>query len=776
MSISNIIKHNRATKELKERLANNIQSTSDLVKAILPEDLINEHETQINEALQNYESQNQRQDTEKKNTITFKYPEKTLQQAELDYCRTVREAELEFGRVYAAWNEQMYTAHQERVGERDGAVRIQAEKPYYIAPADTVVKVGQTHFELQFVTRRNPTTQNMEIQNQSMEILERRETNDINMEDNCIKYEGKDKTAIDWETTLQELKEEGEKLGYGKHHFLKCLLRILSQHDLNLFEILKMEKDPEKIANNLLAKYKTINKKRVFENMLKALTRKRGQSIREVMCQADSLTDRILVRCKTPEERAFRKYQLMLDALKSFSSEENAKELVMALKGSALTGERPEMHELIDTVELAERINESSRPTKDQTFMNEGTVETCEIFAVNPGEGCNNYTRPRMEFPNRSAQHHYGTRSRSKENIENNIDNVIRKIDEMNLRGRSQDRKERSNDRSNGSSSPTRNQSNWRGRTQIREDRRHRERGSSQDQYEGARRSWSSDRNRGGPGHSSVERIRRQDRNNGSQNRQNGPRERLRESYGNRTYSRERSNDRSYRDRRYSGDRYNYNRNERYQAGRDQSRDRNGQTAAGGQSGERWSQQRGLQSYNRRDHIQSADSNSRYRNDRRQSGERHDNYREQSRERYGDNRRQSGNRYGYRSRERSRQGRERYDQRQRSQSKEAYKDRRIVPFSKRNLEGIEFPLIQQMDLSSKYCVKCMNSIEEHYPWDCKLFRYYSPTPCDICYNGQHRAKECRKNPNRVDAFSIMLEGTQTTAAGALKQEPTYSPF
>ena len=779
MFISNILKQNKATKELNARLASNIQNTSDLVKAILPEDLINEHETQINNALQNYENQNQRQDTDNKNTITFKYPERTLQQAELDYCRTVTEAELEFGRVYAAWNEQMYNAHQAREG--DGGVRIQAEKPYYIAPADTVVKVGQTHFELQFVTRRNPATNNMEIQSQTMEVLERRETNDISMEDNCIKYEGKDKTTIDWETTLLELKEEGEKLGYGKHHFLKCLLRILSQHDSNLFEILKMEKDPEKVANSLLAKYKTINKKRVFENMLKSLTRKKGQSIIEVMCQADSLTDRILAKCKTPEEKAFRKYQLMLDALKSFSSEENAKELVIAMKGSALTGDRPEIHELIDTVELAERVNESSRPTKDQTFMNEGTVETCEIFAVNPGEGCSTYSKPRIEFPNRSAQHNYGTRSGSKENSENNLGNVIRKIDEMNIRGRSHERRQESHDRSNGQTSPTKEQGNYRGRIQTRDDRRSIERDNSQNQYDRGRRSWSNDRNRGRPSQTSVERRSRHDENYRNSDRQNGPRERLREPYGNRPYSRERSNDRDYRGRRNSGDRYNQDRNDRYYTGRDQSRSRYEHTAAGRQPEERLTPQRGIQANDRRDYSQNTDRNNRARDNRSKSRERYDGNRGQSRERYGDNRRQSGNGYGFWtrdiSRERNRQGygRERYDQRQRSQSRENYRDRRMVPFSKRNLEGIEFPLIQQMDLSSKYCVKCMNSIEAHYPWDCKLFRYYSPTPCDICYNGQHRAKECRKNPNRVDAFSIMLEGTQTTN-GSTKQELTYAPF
>ena len=473
MFISNILKQNKATKEIKDKLENNIQKTSDLVRAILPEEVINANEDQIKEALHNFETQNQTKDTEKETKISFKYPEKTLQQAELDYCRKVKDAELEFGREYTTWNQQMYTAHQqsERADDQNSEIRIQTKKPYYMAPSQTVVKVGQTHFELQFETRRNPLTNNMEILSQSMEILERRDTNDIKMEDNCIKYEGTDKKTIDWETTLLELKAEGQNLGYSKNHFLKCLLRILSQHDSNRFEILKMENDPEIVANNLMAKYRSINKKKMLENKLKTLTRKTGESIREVMCQADSLTDRILAKCK-PEEKAFRKYQLMIDALKSFTSEDNSKELVIALKESALTEERPDICELINAVELAEKVNETSRPSNDRTFMNERTLEKCEIFAVNPEEECN----------------------------------MIKKFDDM-MRS-SNDRRQESHYRSNSENNSTRNHSDLRGRSQTRDDRRSLERNNSQNYHDRGMRRWSKDRNRGRSNQSSIERSR----------------------------------------------------------------------------------------------------------------------------------------------------------------------------------------------------------------------------------------------------------------------------
>ena len=112
MFISNVLKQNKANKELQERLKKNIQNTSDLVKAILPEELINENEDKIKEALENYEKQNKVRTEEKTKDITFKYPPKTIQEAELAYHKKVQEEETEFREVYDKWNEKLYTAHQ----------------------------------------------------------------------------------------------------------------------------------------------------------------------------------------------------------------------------------------------------------------------------------------------------------------------------------------------------------------------------------------------------------------------------------------------------------------------------------------------------------------------------------------------------------------------------------------------------------------------------------------------------------------------------------------
>merc|ERR1712173_162762 len=146
----------------------------------------------------------------------------------------------------------------------------------------------------------------------------------------------------------------------------------------------------------------------------------------------------------------------------------------------------------------------------------------------------------------------------------------------------------------------------------------------------------------------------------------------------------------------------------------------------------------------------------------RRENSRSSGYRERNSPRRNENREResSRSRYdsrtgGYRERDSSRTSR--YNDRGfRSQSRER-NSWKTVPQNKRNLEGVEFPPKTLMDLTVRFCVKCHNTLEEHYPWDCKLYRYWSNSPCDICYNGQHKSKECRKNPNRVDAFTMMLE-------------------
>ena len=772
MFISQILKQNKLNKQMQERNTRNIETTTDLLSRIIPEDNL-----EANAALEQFKADNLEVTPERKKLITFKYPEKTLQQAELEYHTRVQEAELNWRIEYNQWNQNVYEAYQAQgnnedhpPGEEDerqatvprGPIRIPESKPVHIKPTQTVIKVGDTHCEIIMERELNRETMNYEWIRKGMEILQRSEPNDTRMEDNAINYENREKTKIDWEHTLQNLKEHGETLGYTKKHFLRCLLRILSQHNDDLFMTFKEEEDPEKIGNTLLAKYIGINKKKLYETKLRSLMRKQGQPIREVMGQVDILADRILHKCKDPQEKEYRKSQIMLDALKSFSSEENAKELMQALRGQSLSGERPDIAELIDTVELAEKLKEGTRPNRDLMFMKEGVGEECSIFTaqVSPNDKQSTGKTARSESKDRENQQ--------------KMENVIKRAEELHMTGnrytRSKERdqpnnRQRSNERRNDRSP------SW-----NRQDRR----------TNGPRerlRSQSFDRSRQGD---QRENSREKDNSyrGGRDNSYRGGRDNYRGGRDN--FRGGRDNFRGGRDN-YRGGRDNY-RGEResfrggdYERGRDYFRNRDNYT--GGQpSRERDQSRNRSQSWGRnasRDRFNPKDSyNSRERynsterfntRDRDQSRDRN-----QSRERYeparGGNNREPSRERGRENEKKQQWGRD-LQPRGRSQNRGHAE---VVPSNKKNLQGVEFPPLDRMDLKNKFCVKCMNSLEPHWPWECKLYRYWDQSPCDTCYNGQHRQKECRKNPNRVDAFSLLLESTQQGSQQGLQQTPNSS--
>ena len=775
MNITNILKQKKITQDLEERIKQSIEATTTYLRAVNPDDA----------AIEAFEKATQQAKQEQRKNITFKYPTRTVQEADIDHHRKIHEQEIAYKQELQQWNDARRAEANQRIAPPgEGEVqenRQEQQAPIYIKPTSNVIKIGDAYTELKLQREFNRDTMAYEWVRQDTEILERPENNDIVMEDNSIAYENKEKTKVDWETTLQNLKHNGEKLGYSKTHFLKCLLRIMNQNEDDLYLTYKDETCPEKIANSLLARYIGMNKKKLFENKLKALTRTKGQPLREVMCQADVLADRILYKCKDPQEKAYRKYQIMLDALKSFSSEDMGKELMQALRGSAISGERPNIEDLIDTVEVAEKVNENSKPDRDKTFMNDKTSERCEIFTLGTQEASKYNNRPRSEETSRS------------------LERAIEQTKEMSIRGREERRKsdqtkeyglfknrEKSYDRDNQSKErkhQNERQSRINGprerlRTSERypsRDRRetsqtrtfHRERNYSN---EGRGRNSEESRNR------TYERDNRQDyrRQNENYNRRDRSRDtQNRQDYrsyerGNRdTYGSRSEGDRSntwyrngseQRDREENKDNSRQSERQRY---RENSRTReNTRFRDNSRSGDRFRPETRVRDNSRSGEYQRSRDKSWSRDNPR--------YREYSRSRDNQRTRDSSNNYRERTGDNTRQNKS-----FRSQSRER-NSWRTVPQHKRNLEGVEFPPKTLMDLTVRFCVKCHNTLEEHYPWDCKLYRYWSNSPCDICYNGQHKSKECRKNPNRVDAFTVMLENTQPQKNDQMKTN--YNPF
>ena len=410
----------------------------------------------------------------------------------------------------------------------------------------------------------------------------------------------------------------------------------------------------------------------------------------------------------------------MMDALKSFSSDENAKELMQALRGSALSGERPDIEDLIDTVELAERVNESSRPDKDKTFMNEKTAEKCEVFTINTEGVSNNNTRPRPQETSSS------------------LERAIQQTKEMSIRGREQRRNPR--EQRTPDTGPNRYPSR---------DRYTRDNSQA--------RSYNSDERKGRNYEENRNRTYDRDSNNpdynsfSSRDREGRPRDTSRRDWRDQNQTREEYRSYEKGNREASNSRYGDRNNTRYRNNSGQRDNRGYRDDSRPREYRRQRDDSRSKEYPRfRDNSRSGD-NPRFRDYSRQ--------RENTRSRDSSNNHRGGNRENPRN------------FRSQSRDRNTWK---TVPQHKRNLEGVEFPPKTLMDLTVRFCVKCHNTLEEHYPWDCKLYRYWSNSPCDICYNGQHKSKECRKNPNRVDAFTMMLENTQSQKTDQMKS--TYTLF
>ena len=675
MSISSFLKQNKASRELEGKIDRSLKDTADLVKSILGDQFVSDDRERIEAVIEKFGGKKKEdKDPRKDKEIKFSYPKKTTREAEIDYHKRIQEEEIEFKTKHEKWHRDRTQTPTPTTGEQssnpDEIQRITETrqtgtqpKPYYIPPTQTVVKIGDTSYELNVKKTYNIATQEMEWEHQGMDILERPETNDTNMEDNCITFEDKDRKRIDWETTINRLKEHGERLGYGRYHYQTCLQRILSQHDDNLFQTYKDENDPEKVATHLLAKYLAISKNMIYENKLRGLKREKDQPIRDIMCQADTITDRILSKVKDPTEKSYRKYTLMLEALKSFSSEENAKDLNQALRTASLRGERPEMPELIDSVEQAERVNENTKPKNTLYFSRQDTKDRCDIFTATI-ETQNVYNKPKQEHRDKSGDNSYNTGNRRTDSANRNqIERLAQQTSSLNLRGRESERKTQDNRREDSNSR----------RNEFQQQRQ---------------RSFSRDR-------TYTPRMTRRDNYNQTRNKDNYRNDRRTDE--SRIKSRENSNDRSYREQsrernqennRRDGtdrrdDRRNYRRDEEDRRGnirnpmeyKDTRRDRYNQDKSDmvNYVRDRYNQDRNKrdgENYYNRDKSQNRENSFKRYTDRSQSRDR---YRDNSRRRERDgswNRRRNG------------------QSRDRSQSSSRYGSRGTIPYNKRNLEGI----------------------------------------------------------------------------------------
>lgn len=718
----------RESEDKHENARNIYSDTHDiltkLAEATSREGVIGE---ELQTVLDNFKSKSPKKKDEETSQISFKFPAKTVEEAEAENHHRKLAESLKFKQNYEEWNDRLYQAYnsaptteegepappgtssqqtQRRTVDEDvlqitNRVRLPDSKPWYITPPDTVIKIGDSHYEVKVEKKFIPEKGHDEWEKVGLEILERPSGNKVDQEDACVLMDPTNKKIVDWEATLTRIKRLGEKLGYSKLHFLECITRLLNEYEPEKYDIFKEETDPNKLVQTLLAKYRALNKRKIMENKIKSLKRAKDQSLLEVMSQVDALADKMLERCKDAKERDYRKYTIMLDAVKAFTSEKNALELSKYLREASLKGERPKITTIVDMVDQAERIDESTKPNKEMSYEQNITgSNTAEIFTFG------------MQERERKGDYKPNNRERSAESRK-----AMKDITDTLSRMKTSDNEKRNQER--------------RGRDPSRE----------QDNRRRSDRSFSRDRRQ-----SNERRYDSRDYYR-PQTKQRTPERYTRQSSSDRYKDNHRDRDRHHRERDAmkdtERDRYRNKSNDRYR-----DNDRNRTRRDGSQTNE-----------DRRGRSQSRDNrqgyNDRYPRNRSRENYRSAYYRESSRDR-----RDLG----------SREAEMRRSSRDRNSHKES------IPSHKRNLAGVEFPPINQMDLSSKFCVKCNNIIEPHYPWDCKLFRYWNSNPCEICYNGNHRSKECRKNPSRVDAFYAMIQDQASVIQNKTEsQTPYFTP-
>ena len=715
----------RESEDKHENARNIYSDTHDiltkLAEATSREGVIGE---ELQTVLDNFKSKSPKKRDEEKSQISFTFPAKTVEEAESENHHRKLTESLKFKQEYEEWNDRLYQAYNNAPASESGAsgvqrapgdddvlqvtnrVRLPDSKPWYITPPDTVIKIGDSHYEVKVEKKFNEAQGHDEWEKVGLEILERPSGNKVDQEDACVLMDPTNKKIVDWEATLSRIKRLGEKLGYSKLHFLECITRLLNEYEPEKYDIFKEETDPNKLVQTLLAKYRALNKRKIMENKIKSLKRAKDQSLLEVMSQVDALADKMLERCKDAKEKDYRKYTIMLDAVKAFTSEKNALELSKYLREASLKGERPKITTIVEMVDQAERIDESTKPNKEMSYEQNITGSTtAELFTFG------------MQERERKGDYRPNNRERSAESRK-----AIKDITDTLSRMKTNDNEKRNQDR--------------RGRDSSREqeNRRRSDRSFSRDRRESNERKYDSrDYYRPQNKQRTPERYTRQSSS-----------DRYRDNYREKErYNRERDRD-SMRDR--EKDRYRNRSNDRY---KDNDRDR--ARRDGSQTNE-----------DRRGRSQSRDNRQGY-NDKYPRNKSRDNYRPAY---YRDSSRDRRD-LGSREREMRRSSRD---------SRDRYPQKASIPSHKKNLAGVEFPPINQMDLSSKFCVKCNNIIEPHYPWDCKLFRYWNSNPCEICYNGNHRSKECRKNPSRVDAFYAMVQDQASVIQNNTEsQTPYFTP-
>jgi hypothetical protein len=204
-------------------------------------------------------------------------------------------------------------------------------------------------------------------------LIKRKTLNDTRMEDSLLQYADKEHTQIDWYSTLNTLRETGEKIGYTRDHYKRVLHRFISWFKPEMNQIGQLM-NIDQLARLLMTSTIPANKTEIIMEEIKKLTRKPGESLRIPMTNLLSLLNTYYetnLGAEHPQVSRLLFYGLL--ELTSGETKEQLKELI---KYSQLHKIKLDYHDTLETCILSEKTN--GEPAEDLKF--DQSKETVMVF------------------------------------------------------------------------------------------------------------------------------------------------------------------------------------------------------------------------------------------------------------------------------------------------------------------------------------------------------------------------------------------------------------
>ncbi len=204
-------------------------------------------------------------------------------------------------------------------------------------------------------------------------LIKRKTLNDTRMEDSLLQYADKEHTQIDWYSTLNTLRETGEKIGYTRDHYKRVLHRFISWFNPEMNQIGQLM-NIDQLARLLMTSTMPANKTEMIMEEIKKLTRKPGESLRIPMANLLSLLNTYYETKLGAEHPQISR--LLFHGLLKLTSGETKEQLKKLIKYSQLHKIKLDYHDTLETCILSEKTN--GEPAEDLKF--DQSKETVMIF------------------------------------------------------------------------------------------------------------------------------------------------------------------------------------------------------------------------------------------------------------------------------------------------------------------------------------------------------------------------------------------------------------